>query len=257
MRLLLAVAACAVLNAEVHKVQVLIVTGQDKHPWRESTPYLRGILNETGRFEVRVTEEFKGAGAETFAPYDVIVLNYSDEKLDVPPWSPATREALLSYVRSGKGLVVYHHAAASFQDWPEYVQLCGCVWRTVSSHHSPVHDYQVTVNDTGHPVTRGMAGFQARSDELYAGLECAPGNQVLATGWNDHSLYKKKAPAGPSRDEPLIWTRAYGAGRVFATMLGNDMRAVHTAGFISTFVRGAEWAATGAVTIPLPQELAK
>jgi type 1 glutamine amidotransferase len=49
----------------------------------------------------------------------------------------------------------------------------------------------------------------------------------------------------------------YGAGRVFATMLGNDMRAVHTPGFIAAFVRGAEWAATGAVTIPLPPELAQ
>jgi hypothetical protein len=26
-------------------------------------------------------------------------------------------------------------------------------------------------------------------------------------------------------------------------------------GFIATFVRGAEWAATGAVTLPLPEEL--
>jgi hypothetical protein len=26
-------------------------------------------------------------------------------------------------------------------------------------------------------------------------------------------------------------------------------------GFIATFVRGAEWAATGAVTLPLPDEL--
>jgi len=44
---------------------------------------------------------------------------------------------------------------------------------------------------------------------------------------------------------------------VFTTVLGNDMTADHTPGFITTFVRGTEWAATGAVTIPLPPELAK
>jgi type 1 glutamine amidotransferase len=249
---------------EPHRIQVLIITGQDKHPWREASPYLRELLNATGKFEVRVTEEFHGAGPETLAPYDVAVLVYSDEKLDVPTWSDATKEALLSFVRSGKGLVVYHHSGASFQNWPEYRKLVGCVWRTGSSRHAPVHDYKVDVRDHEHPIMRGMPDFfMAKTDELYANLECEPSDKihVLATGWDDHSLYQAKQregiPTTPSQDEPLLWTLPYGAGRVFATMLGNDMRAVHTPGFISTFVRGTEWAATGAVTIPPAAELSK
>jgi hypothetical protein len=249
---------------EPRKIQVLIITGQDKHPWREASPYLKDLLNQSGKFEVRVTEEFHGAGPETLAPYDVAVLVYSDEKLDVPAWSEATKEALLGFVRSGKGLVVYHHSAASFQNWPEYKKLVGCVWRTGVSHHSPVHDYKVDIRDTDHPITHGMAdSFMAKTDELYAGLECAPSPDfhVLATGWDDHTLYRGKphepAPSSPSKDEPLLWTQSYGIGRVFATMLGNDMRAVYTPGFVSTFVRGTEWAATGAVTIPPKPELAK
>jgi uncharacterized protein len=270
MRLLLpavCLAAAVGLNAQPapapHRVQVLIITGQDKHPWRETTPYLREILNQTGRFEVRVTEEFHGATAQTLAPYDVAILNYSDEKLDVPAWGPATRSALLEFVQSGKGLVIYHHSAASFQNWDEFEKLAGCVWRTTQSHHSPVHDYRVDLRDLDHPITRGMTSFMARTDELYAGLKCRPAAEyhVLATGLDDHSLDVAKPrdpmPTGPSQDEPLIWTVAYGAGRVFATMLGNDMRATGTPGFIATFVRGTEWAATGAVTIPLLPELSK
>jgi uncharacterized protein len=138
-----------------HRIKVLIITGQDKHPWRDSSPYLKDRLNQTGKFEVRVTEEFHGAGSETLAPYDVAVLVYSDEKLDVPDWSPATKEVLLSFVRSGKGLVVYHHSAASFQKWPEYKALVGCVWRTEISHYSPVHDYKVDIRDGDHRITRG------------------------------------------------------------------------------------------------------
>ena len=263
----LALTASLALSAQTppapHKIQVLVITGQDKHPWRETTPYLREILTQTGKFEVRVTEEFHGAGPETLAPYDVAVLNYSDEKLDVPAWSTATKDALVAFVRAGKGLVVYHHSAASFQNWDEYEKLCGCVWRTIGSHHSPVHDYKVDIRDTEHPITRGMLPFMANTDELYAGLKCRPAADfhVLASGWDDHSLYVPKPreplPTGPSQDQPLLWTVPYGAGRVFATMLGNDMRAVHSAGFVATFVRGAEWAATGAVTIPLLPELTK
>ena len=140
-----------------HKIQVLIITGQDAHPWREVSPFLRGILTETGKFEVRVTEEFRGSSLETLIPYDVAVLVYSDEKLDIQKWSQSTRDALTTYVSSGKGLVVYHHSAASFQDWPEYEKLVGCIWRTGQSHHSPVHDYQVDIRDSDHPITRGLA----------------------------------------------------------------------------------------------------
>jgi type 1 glutamine amidotransferase len=256
-------ALCGQAPPAPHKIQVLIITGQDKHPWRETTLYLREILTQTDRFEVRVTEEFRHGNLESLAAYDVAVLNYSDEKLDIPSWSPVTKDALLAYVRSGKGLVVYHHSAASFQDWEEFGKLAGCVWRTVGSHHAPVHDYKVDIRDMEHPITRGMGPFMAKSDELYAGLKCRPpaGFHVLATGWDDHALYVAKPPdplpEGPSRDEPLLWTVSYGSGRVFATMLGNDMRAVRTAGFVATFVRGTEWAATGAVTIPLPPDLTK
>jgi type 1 glutamine amidotransferase len=245
------------------KIQVLIVTGQDAHPWRETSPYIKEILNQTGRFEVRVTEEFRGSTLETLNFYDLAILVYSDEKLSIPSWSQATKDALLTFVSAGKGLVVYHHSAASFQDWPEFEKLVGCVWKTGQSHHAPLHDYRVDIRDSEHPITRGMVPFMARTDELYAGLSCAPPGKLhlLATGFDDHTLYQPKKkeimPAGPSQDEPLIWTNQYGAGRVFATMLGNDMRAVHTAGFVATFVRGAEWAATGAVTIPLPPELIK
>ena len=72
-RLLLALtlAASAALSAQTPQVtgriQVLIITGQDKHPWRETTPYLREILTQTGKFEVRVTEEFRNGNLETCA----------------------------------------------------------------------------------------------------------------------------------------------------------------------------------------------
>ena len=41
----LCLAAAVGLNTQAvaapHPIQVLIITGQDKHPWRETTPYLR------------------------------------------------------------------------------------------------------------------------------------------------------------------------------------------------------------------------
>ena len=55
----------------------------------------------------------------------------------------------------------------------------------------------------------------------------------------------------------MLWTLQYGQGRVFVTALGHDPAAMAGAGFAATLTRGAEWAATGNVTIPLPPEVAR
>src|SRR5207237_6517682 len=58
------------------KIQVLIITGQNVHDWRGTTPVLKQILEETKKFEVRVVEEFRGSGPETLANYDLVAVNY-------------------------------------------------------------------------------------------------------------------------------------------------------------------------------------
>jgi len=239
------------------KLQALIITGQNtpSHDWRTSTPVLRKILEDSGRFEVRVTEEFRGAGPETLAPYDVVVLNYYEKKQPDLRWGERADNALLSYVRGGKGLVVYHFSTAAFEGWTEYEKMCGGNWRPNHGHHSARHDYTLTVRDAASPIMRGLpATFPEANDELYANLQWQPAGSfhVLATAWDDHSRYKqgeKQPVAGAGADEPLLWTVNYGSGRVFVTALGHDAEAMKNAGFVTTLARGTEWAATGKVTV--------
>jgi type 1 glutamine amidotransferase len=268
-RLFSAVFLCGVLSfsyaqqAAPSKLQALVITGQNGHDWRSVTPVLRTILEDTGRFEVRITEEFRGAGPETLAPYDVVILNYFERRRPELWWGERAQNALLDFVRSGKGLVVYHFSLAAFDGWEEYEKLSGGNWRPNNGHHSAAHDFTVDIKDTEHPVTRGLKkSFVQPNDELYANLRWQPADKyhVLATAWDDHSLYKGKARQpipGPGLHHPMLWTVDYGKGRVFITALGHDAGAVQTAGFITTFTRGAEWAATGKVTLPITPEIAQ
>src|SRR6516165_1882991 len=149
------------------KLQALIITGQNGHEWRATTPVLKQALEETGRVEVRVTEEFRGAGPETLAPYDVVILNYYDSRKPELRWGERADTALLNYVRGGKGVVVYHFAAAAFDGWTEFEKMCGGNWRPNNGHHSARHDFTVTVTDPEHPITRGLrATFPQANDEL-------------------------------------------------------------------------------------------
>jgi predicted DNA-binding protein with PD1-like motif/type 1 glutamine amidotransferase len=249
------------------KIAVLIITGQHGHNWRGTTPLLRKILEDTGKFEVHVTEEFRGAGPETLAPYDLVVLNYMERGRPELRWGEKTDAAFLDYVRSGKGVVVYHFAMAAFTGWTEYEKLSGGNWRPDNGHHSAPHNFVVDIKDQEHPITKGLKlSFPQANDELYANLRWQPAGSyhVLATANDDHALYAasrtdSRAPqplVGASINEPMLWTLDYGKGRVFVTALGHDVEQVQTPAFVTTFARGAEWAATGKVTLPIPATMA-
>jgi type 1 glutamine amidotransferase len=251
------------------KIQVLIITGQNGHNWRGTTPILRKILEDTEKFEVHVTEEFRGGGPETLKPYDLVVLNYQDRgnRPDLR-WGDRADKALVDFVNSGKGLVVYHFSMAAFDGWTEYEKMSAANWRPNYGHHSAPHNYVVDIKDQEHPITKGLKlSFPQANDELYSNLRWQPAGSyhVLATAYDDHALYAAsrtdaRAPQpleGTGANEPMLWTVDYGKGRVFTTALGHDVDQVQTPAFTTTFARGAEWAATGKVTLPIPAAMAK
>jgi type 1 glutamine amidotransferase len=236
------------------KIQTLIISGQTGHDWRTVNPLLRKALEDTGRFEVRVMEEFRGAGPETLAPYDLVVLNYSDWRKPGLRFGERADNALLDFVKSGKGLVLYHFSASAFDGWAEFEKLSGANWRPGAGQHSAAHDFTVQIVDPNHPITAGLPGKLVQThDELYANLKWQPEGccHILATAWDDYSLYKnpQQPITGAGKAEPVLWTVDYGKGRVFADALGHDGPAVQTPAFLATFARGAEWAATGRVTL--------
>ena len=267
-------------------IRALILAGQNNHDWRATTPLLRTLLLNTGRFDVRVNEEPTGMTSATLAPYDVVILNYNGPRLG---W--AAEKALENFVRSGKGLVGVHGANWAFSGlvvladnsrptdilespWTEYKQMIGGVWsdKPPASGHAPRHKFQVKIVDPKDPITAGLGSEFEADDELYHNIHMAPNVHILATAYDDlHNTPEQ--PAGkvsdprsqstaPSpapgkmphldmnptgKDEPVLWTVHFGKGRTFYTALGHDVKAMEMPGFATTFVRGAEWAATGSV----------
>jgi uncharacterized protein len=185
-------------------------------------------------------------------------------------WGASVESAFEQYVRSGKGLVLFHVAIAAFDGWTEFEKMSDGNWRPAKGkgHHSEPHAFTVDIKDTEHPVTRGLKSFPVQKDELYANLQWQPEGtyRVLATAYDDHSLYTDATPKldwadgqpvpGPGANEPILWVSDYGKGRVFHTALGHIPDILRGRGFEVTFARGAEWAATGTVTLPIPPDMA-
>jgi type 1 glutamine amidotransferase len=244
------------------RLQALIITGQNPHDWKGTTPLLRKALEDTEKFEVRVVEEFRGGTPEMLAPYGLIIMNYYDGR-PVNRFGERAENAISEFVRSGKGLVLYHLSLGSFDGWTDYEKMSGGNWRPNQGHHSAAHDYALEIKDSENPIMSGLKSpLMIKNDELFANLRWQPEGSyhVLATAYDDHSLYAPRdtqAKPGAGTNEPILWTTQFGKGRVFVTALGHDPENTETAAFKITFARGAEWAASGKVTIPVPPELAK
>lgn len=265
-------------------IRVLIVDGQNNHDWQRTTPYLKSILEKTGRFEVFVStappaksppERWKGFRPQ-FSDYDVVLSNYNGET-----WPEHARKAFEDFVSAGGGVVNVHAANNPFPDWPAFNEMTGLCWRPAAfgdrvtvddagkvvttpkgdgpgAGHGRQHPYTVIVRDREHPVMKGLpAEWMHPQDELYHGQRGPATNMsVLATAFSD------KETGGTGAHEPMAWWIPYGKGKVFTTVLGHvgggqppETWPMRCQGFQSIVTRACEWAATGEVTIPLPKEL--
>ena len=262
------------------RVHVLIISGRNsyEHDWTGVDNQLRTLLQDTGRFDVRIVEDFDYGTLDMLRAYDVVLLNYSSRwNYDDPVehrWTPAAESALFEYVRGGGGLVAYHSSFTFGYNWPEYRRLVGAVMEPGSSRRSPPGSFTLHLVDRTHPITAGVREFVwTYNDDMYTNMSFAPDAaiHVLATAHDASASYdpkltgpkyplaaytpeKLKAMKGMDADHPQLWVQDYGKGRVFSITVGHDEVSLGFDGLKTLLTRGVEWAATGKVTLPVLQE---
>ena len=141
------------------KIKALIIDGQNNHNWQQTTPILKKILEDAGRFTVdfatsppalklpalakdATAEQKKAheaqvadlrkkhkAAFDDFRPklsdYQVVVSNYNGES-----WGKGLSDDFDALLKAGDiGFVVVHAANNAFTGWKEYNQMIGMGWR--------------------------------------------------------------------------------------------------------------------------------
>ena len=249
-RLLRALAATWLLGACAMSgpARLLLLSGRNNHDWRVTTPRIKQMYEDSGRFAVDVSEAPGTLRAGDLADYQAIVSNWNawGDTTGAADWPDATRAAVLAFVRSGKGFVVVHAGSSSFYGWPQYHEMTGATWKLGQTGHGPVHQFRVAIAAPEHPVTRGMGTFWIL-DELWHRAGLQPDVTVLATALS------ARGQGGTGQEEPVAVCKAFGKGRSFALLLGHDLRPMGDPAWCALLCRGTEWAATGRATIPLPE----
>ncbi|WKN40632.1 ThuA domain-containing protein [Tunicatimonas pelagia] len=207
-----------------------------------------------------------------FSAYDAVICNFG---WNAAPWPEKTKKSFEKYMKKGGGLVVFHAADNSFPEWEAYNQMIGLggwgdrtekdgplVYYTDEGElvrdtspgkagaHGPESEYQIQIRKPDHPITQGMPEvWMHTQDELYNSLRGPAENmEILATAYSAEDL------KGTGRHEPALMTLTYGKGRVFHNIMGHADYSVACVGFLTTMLRGTEWAATGKVTQSIPAD---
>jgi len=253
--------------------RVLLVNGQNNHKkytdFEEINRTLKLYISQPGIFELTEVTCPKGGNPDyhpDFSKYDVVLSNYNGAM-----WPEETREDFEKYMRKGGGLVTIHSADNSFATWDEYTRMLGIGYRDRTlkgpmvyyndegelirddgegkSHHGTQHDLLIKIRQPDHPITEGMPEeWLHAKDELYSHMRGPAENmEVLATA------YSAEETRGSGRHEPVMITVRYGKGRVFHNPLGHSDYSQKCVGFKTTLLRSLEWAASGKVTQPIPE----
>lgn len=197
---------------------LLLVSSGTLHPTPLTRMALRQALTDLADYSVRrirVLEELPQVDLEACS---AVVLFFHRESV-----SQAALDRLESYVAGGGGLFAVHAAAASFMHASRYHALLGGRFRT----HGPVEAFQVHPVESEDPVFGAVPVFSVQ-DELYR-HEYDPAVRV--------HFYTVVA----GEQEPVVWTRTHGKGRVGYLALGHTPDSLRHPAVVQIIRRGVSW----------------
>ena len=212
--------------------QALVVWGGwEGHQPKQCADVFAPFLERSG-FAVRVSDTM-----DVYLETDYM----QSLSLVVPIWTMGTisgeqEKGLLAAVKSGVGVAGFHGGMGdSFRNACNYQFMVGGQF---VAHPGNIMRYTVSVTNHDDPITAGIPDFEMNSEQYY--MHTDPGNDVLATTLIDG---RGDVPWVAGTVMPVVWKRAFGAGRVFYSSLGHVASDFEVEEARTIQQRGMLWAA--------------
>ncbi|WP_152392018.1 ThuA domain-containing protein [Paenibacillus guangzhouensis] len=203
---------------------LIIWGGWDGHQPEEVAGIFEGLLRESG-FKVELSDTLDSLkDRERLAKVDLFV----------PVWTMGTIEKdqleplLFAVNEGGTGIAGCHGGMGdAFRNETEFQYMVGGQW--VAHPGNDGVTYTVRMKDRQSPLTEGMEDFVVVSEQYYMHVD--PAVKVHAvTDFGDVEM-------------PIIWTKTYGAGKVYYNSLGHQADIVRMPQTLELMRRGLLWAA--------------
>jgi type 1 glutamine amidotransferase len=178
---------------------------------------LKLMGEKTGAFSTVESTDMAMFEPETLNQFDAVVFNNTT---GLKFANPKHREALVQFVRGGKGMVGVHSSTDNFYNWPEGAAMMGALF---AGH--PWGRCAVRLDDPQHLLLKafGGKGFYI-SEEMYKMREPYSREKLRVLLSMDLShMSKKDDEAGRAdKDNPIAWIQEIGKGREFYCSFGHD-----------------------------------
>ncbi|OAH48932.1 ThuA domain-containing protein [Microbacterium oleivorans] len=224
---------------------LIVRGGWDGHHPVAATDMFRPFLAENG-FDVRVEESNEVyADAAAMAETDLVV-----QAVTMSSISDAALTGLRAAVEAGTGLAGWHGGIAdSYRGSSDYLQLVGGQFATHPGRHPDERpgderdnylDHTIEITDLGrrHEITAGIEDFVLHTEQYWVLHDDLI--DVLATTTHPTQDYH---PWHRPIVSPAVWTRLWGAGRVFVATPGHTPEVLADPHVRTIVERGLLWAA--------------
>jgi len=219
-------------TARTAKTALVVRGGWEGHSPVELTDRYAAELEERG-YRVttsRTLDSYLDAAA--LAGTDLIVQCWTMGTI-----TEAQLAGLWAAVRAGTGFAGWHGGFIdAFRNAPRYQLITGGQF---IHHPREFVDYEVrpAPGRESHPLVAGTGTYAVRTEQYYVHVD--PSVDVLAV--TDY-VEDPEMPEASGRVMPVVWTRGWGAGRVFATTVGHKPDDHDVPGVRETIMRGLIWA---------------
>jgi uncharacterized protein len=212
-------------TAKPAKARKILVFWLCRGYYHESIPVANKAIElmgkKTGAYDVVFSDDMNMFDAKKLAEFDAILFNNTTH-LDFN--QPGQKEALMDFVKGGKGIIGLHAATDNFYKWPEAAEMMG--GQFVAHPWTAGGVWAIKNYEPNHPLNAAFKGegFKVR-DEIYRQKKLSPveNRRILLTlDLDDPATKSAKGAMESDKDMPVSWIRDYGKGRIFFCGLGHN-----------------------------------
>ncbi len=235
-------AAAPAKPAKERRVLVFFLASGFKHDSIGTANQCFEIMGrKTGAFTADFSDDMAVFTSENLAKYDAVLFNNTTQlNFD----QPGTREALMAFVKGGKGIVGIHAATDSFYGWPEAAGMMGGLFDGHPWHAGGT--WRIRVTDPDHVCNecfKGETTFLLK-DEIYQLKSPYNRNDRRLLLELDSFAPENLNVKGKKRDDDfgISWLKPFEKGRVFYCSLGHNHEIYWNTKVLAHYLGGIQYA---------------
>ncbi|HON92078.1 MAG TPA: ThuA domain-containing protein [Sedimentisphaerales bacterium] len=207
---------------------------------------LKIMGEKTGAFQVTaVTDDYAVFNADTLKQFDAICLNNTTSLKFDPKTTPERCQALMDFVKGGKGLIGIHAAADNFYQWPEGMEMMGNKFTGHPWGAGGTWVFKIDVPDHPLMVPFKGQGFKL-SDEIYRTEPPLYSRDkmlvLMSLDTSDPTTRNVREWKPTDADTGITWIKEVGKGRLFYCSLGHNDAIFMNPVILEHYLRGIQFA---------------